>query len=123
VAGAAGDGVSLWRKRRGHSSGRSAQACRPHPRHDYAFADRLANDLLQHFGEWRALPSLYAPGVPDRCEIVRDVIVRLKRLGFLIEGDRRLGYRLTGFHGFRYVHVVQALTAPVEPPDETTQPG
>lgn len=98
ATGAAGDGVE----------GMSATATRkapPHPRHDPAFVDRCLNDLIWHVGEWRHLGQRYAAHVEsgERCQVVRDAVEIGKRIGLLIEGDARLGYRCTGFKRRRYV--------------------
>lgn len=88
-----------------------------HPRWDPGFADRCINDLMQHLGQWRDLGGLYASHIEsfERCTVVRDAIAGARRVGLIIEGDRRLGYRLTGFKGFRYVHVNKALAWPPTP--------
>jgi hypothetical protein len=67
-----------------------------HPRHDPDFADRLLRDLVAHPGEFRPLGRLYAPGVPshERSCCVRDAIVRHRRHGYTIVGDRVRGYCL-----------------------------
>ena len=77
----------------------SPAACPPHPRCDRAFIDRCIWDLVTHAGEWRQLGRLYAAHVPsfDRCCMVREAVDWGRRVGFEIEGDRRRGYRVTGY--------------------------
>jgi hypothetical protein len=96
-----------------------------HPRHDPTFPDRLVNDLIQHFGQWRNLGKLYAAHVEsyERGCIVRDVIDAARRVGLIIEGDNRLGYRLTGYRGFRYIRTASALCWPAEHRPGETLPG
>lgn len=79
------------------------------PRWDPGFVDRLLVDLFTHWGEWRQLGRLYAAHVPsyDRCCVVRDAVDWGRKLGFEIEGDRRLGYRVTGFRHPQQVYLLK----------------
>lgn len=85
-----------------------------HPTHDRTFPDRLVNDLIQHYGEWRKLASLYAwhVEIPDRYLLTREVIEGARRIGMVIEGDKQLGYRLTGFRRRPYVHAAKEMDWP-----------
>ncbi len=69
------------------------------PRHDPDFVDRCLVDLFTHWGEWRRLGRLYAAHVPDyeRCTAVRHAVDWGRRIGFVIEGNRSLGYRVVAF--------------------------
>ena len=88
-----------------------------HPRHDPAFADRLITDLVWHPGEWRDLGTLYASHVDstERFAVVAEAVRGARRVGLQIEGERGRGYRLTGFCGYRWVHLHKALAWPSEP--------
>lgn len=95
-----------------------------HPRHDPSFVRRCLEDLMQHYGEWRRLGALYAAGVEsfDRCCIVREAVDRGRLVGFQIEGDRRRGYRLTGYVPPERIYMVRpGGEARTEP--ETHVPG
>jgi hypothetical protein len=72
----------------------------PHPRHDPEFCDRCIIDLLQNWGRWRLLGRLYAAQMPsgERCCVVREAVDHARRIGFEVEDDPRLGYRVVGFH-------------------------
>lgn len=87
-----------------------------HPRHDPAFADRLITDLVWHPGEWRDLGTLYASHVDstERFAVVAEAVRGARRVGLQIEGERGRGYRLTGFCGYRWVHLHKALAWPAE---------
>ena len=71
----------------------------PHPRHDREFTDRCLEDLFRHWGTWRPLGRLYAAHVPsyERCKVVGEAVAHGRRIGFQIEGDAQLGYRVVGF--------------------------
>lgn len=79
------------------------------PRWDSDFVDRCLVDLMQHWGHWRRLGLLYAAKVPsfERCCAVREAVDWGKRLGMLIEGDRRRGYRIVGFKHPERVYLVR----------------
>lgn len=87
-----------------------------HPRHDPGFADRLITDLVWHPGEWRDLGTLYASHVDstERFAVVAEAVRGARRVGLQIEGERGRGYRLTGFCGYRWVHLHKALAWPAE---------
>ena len=79
---------------------------------------------MQHYGEWRRLGTLYASGVEsfDRCCLVREAVNRGRLVGFQIEGDRKRGYRLTGYVPPQRLYLVKpGGEASTEP--ETQAPG
>ena len=86
-----------------------------HPAHDRRFVATIMVDLAQHFGQWRQLTQLYAGHVEtwERSLLIRDAIVRARRVGYVIEGDKRLGYRLIDIDPPLYVHAESRLAAPL----------
>jgi hypothetical protein len=72
----------------------------PHPRTDPQFVDRVLTDLLTHPREWRALGRLHVSAeLPsyERSWVVRDAVDTGRKLGLVIEGDGRRGYRFLRF--------------------------
>jgi hypothetical protein len=70
------------------------------PRTVRDFTDLVLNDLLQHRGQWRKLGSLYVAGSclsHERCNAVRDAVDTGRKLGLVIDGDKRRGYRFVRF--------------------------
>jgi hypothetical protein len=88
------------------------EAAKPsyNPRHDAEYPDRLLNDLIGHKGSWRRLHVIYS----GNHETVREAIEIGRRIGLMIEGDRALGYRYTGFRRIRKVHVAKAERWPAD---------
>jgi hypothetical protein len=93
------------------------------PRTDGEFVDRVLNDLLTHRGKWRRLTRLYVAEsclAHDRCNAVRDAVEVGRRLGLVIEGDRRRGYMFVRFERPWWSRVPGPRTWPPpedEPPD------
>lgn len=72
----------------------------PHPRCDPLFVDRVINELLLRPGRWVRLSRLVAASdLPshERCNAVRDAVETGRKLGLVISGDKRLGYRFERF--------------------------
>ena len=72
----------------------------PHPRCDASFVDRVINELLARPGRWVRLSRLMAlDELPshERCNAVRDAVETGRKLGLVISGDKRLGYRFERF--------------------------
>jgi len=87
------------------------------PRHDPTYVDRVLCDLFAHWGQWRRLQAT----VGGDFETVRDAVQVGRNLGFVIEGDHGLGYRVVDFHRVRYLRVAQAAEWPPEPdPNQLT---
>lgn len=95
-----------------------------HPRHDPSFVDRILDDLTDHRGAWRQLGRLYAAHIPsfDRCCVVREAVDWARKLGMVVEADRRRGYRFVGHrHPERLYLVKPGGESRTEP--ETQVPG
>lgn len=96
----------------------ATEAHSPNPTHDRGFTAHIVNDLLDHKGEWRLLGRLYAPDMLafERADLVRKAVDCARRFGMVIEGDVRLGHRLTGWERpplftkpVQIVHEVEAV--------------
>lgn len=99
----------------------TAEAQADNPRHDAHFVDRVVWDLITHPGIWRRLGRLHAPGAPsfERCTAVRDAVNHARRIGFLVEADRRRGYRVTGYRHPARIYTCKPGPKPAdEAPDE-----
>ena len=100
-----------------------APAQPPNPRWDAGFTDRVLWDLITHAGTWRPLGRIHAGHVPsfDRCCLIRECLDWGRKLGMVIESDRRRGQRLVGFvHPQRVYRVVPGPKPREDDADETT---
>ena len=84
------------------------------PRHDPDYVDHVVEDLMSHWGCWRRLHET----VGGDFEAVRDAVEIARRLGFVVEGDRALGYRAVRFHRRRHLHAARACVWPLEEREE-----
>lgn len=75
---------------------------------DRAFDDRLACLLMSRFGEWVHVGRELGASSED----VKWSVRLLRRHGFVVDGDQRRGYRLTGWH--RWPEHAPAPSAPTE---------
>lgn len=90
------------------------------PRHDETYAERVLLDLFTHWGAWRRLHET----VGGDFETVREAVQVGRNLGFAIEGDHGLGYRVIDFHRVRYLRVAKAGEwPPEEDPNQLTIEG
>lgn len=85
---------------------------------DESFVDDVIADLLDHRGEWRHPGRLVLELRGGDCDPTDLAIATYKaveaarRVGFQIEGDKVLGYRLTGWRRVRFVRVSRVLQWP-----------
>lgn len=78
------------------------------PRQDPRFIDHWIIDLVSHWGRWRR-PRLVAPLAlsGELCTAARDARACAERFGYVIEADRRLGYRVVDFYHPQKVYFVK----------------
>ena len=91
---------------------------------DEAFVDEVIADLLDHRGEWRHPGRLILDRRRGECDSTDLAIATYKaaeaarRVGFQIDGDTVLGYRLTGWKRVRFVRLAAVLQWPPAASDE-----
>lgn len=91
---------------------------------DEAFVDDVIADLLDHRDEWRHPGRLVLERRGGECDPTDLAVATYKaaeaarRVGFQIEGDTVLGYRLTGWKRVRFVRLADVLQWPPAERDE-----
>ena len=79
-------------------------------RHDRHFEREWLTHLIMHSGQWCRASDLWEPADAYQRAVLRqrahEVVNGARRLGLLINADRRLGYRVTGHDGLpKYLHL------------------
>jgi hypothetical protein len=72
------------------------------------YPDRILLDLFTHWGQWRRLQHTVGGNAWE----VRDAVVVARNLGFVVQGDRALGYRVVDWHRILNLRVAKASEWP-----------
>ena len=75
------------------------------PRWDPDYRRRVLLDLFTHWGCWRQLHKT----IGGDFETVREAVERGRVLGFVIEGDHELGYRVIDYMPRPYVRSARVM--------------